>query len=508
MKDWLKKIFSKKEKTCKPKSAIKRSILGAVALSVLGATVIAPTIASDTTSSPSPRFNFLSGDHELLTAANSTKGQSNWVDPVDGGYKADVGDEVVFRFYYHNGVLNSVARNTVLRALLPNKASTQHKVVTHLNSQDTNPITDTVVDGQIVGYGNGFTEINLAEAGRLEYVPGSTTIWDNARPNGAHLPDGVVTNDGINIGNIAGCWQYAGYVTFKAVVKAPADIAIEKYVAYPGSNAWGTILEDANEGETVAWNVRIGNFGDTVAKDVLARDALPSELSYINGTTILYNGESDPNGTVMPDTFTTSGFTIDEIIPGANNVITIMFQTKIGSNLPYGPQGVWEGVNWAYATHQGNRIGAHAKVTVVGEASLEINKTVWNGSNWVERNNANVGDIITYKIVVRNIGDLNQLNLRVNDVIPVYTKYIAGSTKVNGQSFADGVEGSGITLGKLAKDDRVIVTFEVLTYGCPPIGDYTLTNTAYATSSLVVGISDTAMTILHLDPVVGPGTGI
>lgn len=480
----------------KTKKAIKRS---AMILSLLSLVVVPlATNGSQATDSTTPRFNFLRGDVEMLTAANVTKGQSDWTDPVSGTYKANIGDEIVFRFYVHNGILNSTAHNTTIRALLPNGASTQARVLSTLASQETAAITDTVVDGTIVGTGNGFAQIDLNTAGRLEYVPDSTKIWrHNPEQWGVTIRDGITSNDGINIGAINGCWEYATYVTFKTVVKAPAQIAIDKYVAYPGTTTWNTILQNAKEGETVAWKIPVRNTGQTNAANVLVKDTLPSKLIYIPGSTVFFGPDAPAAGYQMPDGITVAGLSINTLRPGDAGVAYFVFQTRIGTNLEYGPGGISELVNTARATFENQTVMDQAKVTVNGVSGMTVEKKVWNGSSWVEQSSARLGDTIRYQITIQNTGQTTISNVKVADVIPIYTSYIPGTTKLNGNIIADGITtASGVSVATFVRGGSLVFQFDVKTVGCPPIGDYTITNTAYVSATGISSISDTARTIL------------
>lgn len=491
-------------------STLKSSAARSVAVLALAGAVLMPSnvLNSEATGSKSntPRFNYLQGDSEMLTASNYTKGQNEWSDPVGGNYTANIGDEIVFSFYFHNGTLNSTATNTIARALLPNTIGTQHKVLSHLWSDQTKAITDTVVNGKIVGYGNGFTEINLSSAGRLEYVPGSTKIW-HQKPEywGVTIPDGITSNDGINIGSIKGCWEYAGYITFKTVVKSAASIAIDKFVAYPGTGySWSTLLQGAKEGESVAWKIPVKNTGQTDAYEVLVKDTLPNTLSYIAGSTVYFGPDAPANGFQMPDGIVGNGLYIDKLQPGDANIAYFVFQTKIKTNLTYGSGGTAELVNTATATYNNQSVQDQARVVVNGVSGMTIDKKVWNGSNWVEQNYIKLGDNIRYQIIVKNVGDVVLMDALVSDVIPVYTEYIKGSTSINGKTVADGIATGGISLGNINRASSVVVEFTVKSYGCPPVGDYNLVNTAYGSAYLVTTVSDTASTIMTLNRVAGP----
>ena len=490
------------------KSRIKKSMFRTLAVLALAITFIVPSSISNSyaTGTQTPRFNFLQGDREMLRAANYTKGQADWADPVTGTYKADIGDEVVFNFYFHNGVLESTAHNATLKAALPTAYTTTQRVTSSLKSDETAVITDTVVNGNIVGTGSGYAQVDLISAARLEYVAGSTKIWrENPNEDGVTLPDGITSVNGLNIGNIQGCWQYAGFVTFKTKVVAEpvVTLGIEKKVARPGSTSWSEQITDGKEGETYAWSIRVQNHGNTVARNVLVKDVLPSEFTYVNGTTVYYAPNTGDNGWIMPDGIAGNGMIVDEIQPGASNVIGFTFQATLRTNLTY-TNGRWTGVNWASAIYNSVEVKDSASVIATGTPGLTIQKQVWNGSTWAETNNANLGDNVRYRITVTNTGQIALNNTVVNDVVPVYTRYVNGSTKVDGVSFSDGIALAGINIGNIAVGGSKIVEFEVTTYGCPPIGDYTLVNTAYVSTTQVTGIADTASTVLHLSPITGP----
>ncbi len=491
------------------KGKVMKSVTRVAAVLALAAIFVVPAFTSNSyaTGTPTPRFNFLNGDDEMLTAKNVSKGQTEADDPVGGNYAAEAGDEIVFYFYFHNGELNSTAHNTILKATLPTAVATQHKVTSVLDSDETAPITDTVINGKIEGYAAGYSEINLKSAGRLEYIPGSTKMWRRS-PNqwGTVLPDGITSSAGLNIGAIQGCWDYAGYVSFRARVKSPASIVIDKYVAYPGTGySWSTVLENAKEGETVAWKIPVRNAGQTDANGVAIKDTLPTGLTYITGTTVYFGPDAPANGYQMPDGITANGLAINNLKPGDANVAYFVFQTKINTGLSYGSNGIAELVNTVSATYNSQTVTDSAKVTVTGKSGMAVEKKVWNGSAWVETNYINLGDHIKYQIVVSNTGQVTVCDVIVSDVIPMYTKIVSGTTKVDNIVAAETINNGGINIGSMAAGTSKVVTFEVSTYGCPPIGDYTLVNNAFAKATNMVAISDTARTIMHLAPIAIPG---
>jgi len=496
------KIFSKIKETLKSKRT-KIVAASAIILSLVTGLVGANVDMAKSSASATPRFNFMQNDKELLTSLNLTQNPSgtNWSDPVS----ANIGDEVALRFYFHNGTPDTTAHNVTMRALLPSAVGKQHNVLSYLDSDETSLITDTVINGTIEGFGAGYAQVNTAADSRLEYIPGSTQIWrTNPNEYGKTMIDAVVNESGLNIGNVDGCWQYAGYLTFKVKVKAPAQLSISKYVAYPGSTTWSASLNNVKEGETVAWKIGLLNHGESDALNVAVKDILPANITYIPGTTVYFGPDAPANGTTLADGITVNGLNVNKVMPGEAKVVYLVFQTRVGTNLPY-TNGVWTGINTANATLNGTTISATARINVCGVPNVTIAKTVKNASgNWVEQINVKLGDTINYKIVVTNIGTAALTSINVNDVIPVYSRYINGSTKVNGTTVADGIAGAGIPLANLAAGQSATITLQVIVVGCPPLGDYTMINTAYVSATGIVGISDTASAIVHLDPIALP----
>jgi uncharacterized repeat protein (TIGR01451 family) len=459
---------------------------------------VAPAHSSDTPLAP--RFNFLDGDQEMLRAANLTD-HGDWTDPIN----AKIGDRVAFLFYYHNGVLNSVAHDTKLRVDLPLDESNQLVAKSYLWSQETEAISDTIVGGNVVGLSGG--TVNLPSSSRIQYVAGSTLWYPNIKGNeseaGRALPDGITTNSGVDIGSINGCWDFAGYVTFMADIKGQAQLVLDKTVAHPGESTWHSDII-ANPGDSVAYHLGTRNDGDITATDVTLKDSLPTHMTYQNGTTYVYT-KAHPEGVKLADTLFTTGVSIPNMVPGNDGIEYVTYRTTVDANIPAGP---WVLVNVAKVFKAGvEQDQAQAVVNVTGIRGLVIEKTVSNGVSWVEQNTVKLDDTITYRIIVRNTGNTPVSSVVVRDVLPQFVTYNAGSTTVNSVAVADGIASStGISLGNLAVGEQKEIHLSGVVHGCPPLGDFTLTNTGFVKATDVAEKSDTASSILHVTKVPTPVT--
>lgn len=270
-----------------------------------------------------PKFNFQPGDYELLRGANSSKGETSWHDPVT----AATNDTISVLAYYHNGVLDTVAHNTKIRVQLPTSPSTILILNGYLTADNAAQITDT------------FT-VNTNENSTLEYILGSTNWYPNGSQTPTHLADGITTT-GVNLGDIQGCWQFSGYVIFQVKIKGPGipNITIDKKVANStkesGSQNW-VDQNTADPGDTLAYRLYFANSGTATAENVIVKDNLPAYVSYMSGTAKLYTNATGTGGQILPDAITTTGISLGNIEPGAENSGYIVFKVKIDPNLAPG----------------------------------------------------------------------------------------------------------------------------------------------------------------------------
>ena len=465
-----------------------RAILAMVLLMAMLGIMTMPLTNINTAKSEAagtPRFNFLTGDYEMLQVAH--EGSADWVDPIS----ANVGDKIAYSFYYHNGMLNTIAHNTSLRVDLPLAEGTALTATSWLWSDETAPISDTVVNGQTVGL-SGAT-INTSGSARIEYIPGSTNWYPNGSSTATPLTDGI-TSGGVNIGNIQGCWNYAGFVTFMVEVKGPAQLVMDKKVGHPGATVdWAKYIS-ANPGDSVAYHLGIRNDGGTTATGVTLKDVLPSYMTYSTGTTYLYTRDH-PEGILQADTLFSTGIGIPDIAPGQENVVYLTYRTRIDSNMP---SGAFTLNNVARVFMGGvEQDQDQAQVYVTCERGIVLDKKVSNGVSWVEENTAHMGDSVSYRIIIRNTGNVPLLNTSIRDALPQFVTYTFGSTKVDGVSVGDSIVASGgLVLGTINPGCEKVITLSGVINGCAPLGESTLTNTAYGDGDGAVEKLASARTVL------------
>jgi hypothetical protein len=148
-----------------------------------------------------PVFNSNANDYPLIRLAKVPAGTSGYVTSLT----AEKDDVVAVMLYYHNNVIDTTAKNTSLKVDLPSSQSTSHILSASLWADNASKVM-------------GQATISTDNKTTLEYVAGST-LWypdRNQHPNAAGVvsADGI-TAKGLNIHDICGCWEYAGFVSFK-----------------------------------------------------------------------------------------------------------------------------------------------------------------------------------------------------------------------------------------------------------------------------------------------------
>ena len=199
----------------------------------------------------------------------------------------------------------------------------------------------------------------------MTYVKGSSKL------DGKAVDDGVISKGGLNIGSVAAGKTVA--LTFQVKVNADlkdscedvtltntatgkynnddktskSDTAvvtidgkvceeekpgftINKMVQIKGGKTWAETV-DAKAGEQVRYRIQFKNTGNTDLKNVVIRDNLPAGMTYVKGSTILYNSENKNGKTLGDGIISKSGINIGTVAKGSE--ATIYFYAKVNSSL-------------------------------------------------------------------------------------------------------------------------------------------------------------------------------
>ncbi len=408
-------------------------ILGVVGVGALLSQVILPAAGLDANT---PQFNFLKGDHELVRGANITKGEKVWKDPVSG----EAGDVFEAVVYYHNGKEDTVAKNTKVYVDFKTETSDSKAFIeVAVVADNAVAVHDTIVDGKVVGYSG--LNIALDQDAELAVVPNSVMWYPNSYPemgSKVALPYGqtgqeMLGSNGLNLGDINGCWEFSGFVTFQiATYKKstppptpdPGILSIDKVIRehiVNVKNPYSKVVS-AEAKDKVEFDVRFRNEGDSDLINVIASDKMPAELSYDTGTLVLVkDGMSTP---ISADQFFSTGVNIGTMKVG--EYARIHYRATSPNEITVAKKVV----NRAWAESADQKVWSRAWVDLAptsvdpGEPKIVKSKSAFNISKNVDAESikAQAGDEIVYTLVTENIGDA-EASLIVRDDISDVLEY-------------------------------------------------------------------------------------
>lgn len=306
-----------------------------VAAVIIPATLLAwgPTRPTYTVANPADHITFDSitdnpdyGDERnfvrIKDAANTSEG--GWSDQI----KVESGKEYLVQMYVHNNAatsLNLVATNTRVMSTVPNNTAKSITVEGFITADNASP--NQIWDQAIF---SGDKDFNLT------YQPGSAQMFNKVYPNGTPIADSIVTSTGALVGydkmdgNLPGCFNYSGYVSYKVKVNTPqmANFTMSKTVSKHGANKWQESYA-AQPGETVDYLIKYKNTDSAQQDNVVVKDTLPDGMSYVKGST-KFGTVAQPGGVPATDDITKDGINIGSY--ATNGGTWVMFSATVAGN--------------------------------------------------------------------------------------------------------------------------------------------------------------------------------
>ena len=264
----------------------------------------------------------------IKDAADTTEG--NWHNSVN----VQSGHTYWVRMYVHNDAsenLGLVATNSRVQAAISGATGTTVPITGYVSADNATP-TKVWAD----------VELKSDKQFNVAYVPGSTMIYNAITGTaGRAVSDDILKSGGTQIGytanngKIPGCMQYASYVYFKVKPQfAPTTtFTVNKQVRKASTTTW---LESvtANAGDQLEYLIGYKNTGEVEQKNVVVKDTLPAGISYVAGTTYLYN-TTNPNGLKVSDNVVSSqGINIGNYTAGSNAYVKFTAKVAANDNLP------------------------------------------------------------------------------------------------------------------------------------------------------------------------------
>jgi uncharacterized repeat protein (TIGR01451 family) len=227
------------------------------------------------------------------------------------------------------------------------------------------------------------------------------------------------------------------------------DLTIQKKVKKVPCN-WAEHTT-VNVGDNVEFRIKITNTGNTALDDVLVRDVLPTELTYISAT---------------PTPYSVSGNTITwhtNLAIGETKYFYVTAQTNTPTQLT---------TNWAYADYDcyiHKQDSATVTINEVdGDSRIEISKKIYNGNSWVDEIKTSFGATLRFNISVTNKveGSSAVFNLTIIDYIPGILEYIENSSTLEPSYISSDGKVLMWNVNWLQFNHTLSIEFEARVIGC------------------------------------------
>jgi len=213
----------------------------------------------------------------------------------------------------------------------------------------------------------------------------------------------------------------------------------------------------ASPGDLIKYSVKVTSTGKNEVKNTLVKASIP-------GKVIFQDGSLSVDGQRMSGDFFGRGLDIGTLAAGQSK--TVSFETRVVTQSQFTPNSqetlkssvVVQGVGVIAKTSSVSLTVGAGKV--VSEMSLDMNVRNITKNTALSKNlEANPGDTVEFRLVALSTGEGVASGVKIADSLPGAFEYISGTTKIDGSFAADGVVGSGISLGNLERNSSRVIVF-------------------------------------------------
>lgn len=427
---------------------------------VLGAFIIGGAAMS--ANAGSPAFNNLRDERGNLLDYPTLQVAKNIPDAAWGtSTNASVPERVNMLVWVHQYVVGEVAHNTRAKVVLPSTAGSNHIATGSVWADNAAQISSQVA-------------INVGQNSRVSYVAGSAKLMKNV---GGQMTvvnwapgtngDDIVSANGVNLGDLEGCWQYAQAVFLQVDIEGgtPA-INTNKKVAISGGLFTDNV--EAQPGDAAEYRILFENTGNGTGHDPKIVDVLDKNHKYIaNSSFARIKFENNDYDQPIPD----SAIRIENQADGTQKLtysfvdmpaqpdkgFYLHFRVRLAGQAEF-PVGTTVIKNTATASFtEVSKQTNETTITVVRQeepvVSFSLVKEVANvtiGDNtWKDElsGSAGPGDTVAFRLGMTNTGNTAAQNVTLKDILPAGMTFVEGTGRLyNKNTSSEGIAVPGNAL--------------------------------------------------------------
>ena len=345
------------------------------------------------------------------------------MESVDKTY-AKLGDIVTYSFLIVNGE-NVAAQNIVFTDKIPDGLEfiTNSVIVNGTLINNTNPISGiplgTALSNQNIILSFKCNVIDIPNQSKVENF-GSISYQVRMNPNMPPINEIANSN------------------------KSKVDI-VSAYLVIKMQS----VPQSAVVGDNILYELKITNYGNAVAENIVVTDTLAESLEFADGS-VTIDGESKQSETPI------RGIGIERIGIGRTAIVTYNAVLLNASK-----SGV---INTAFADYY-FKVDPE-KPTKQGESKSNVNKLIAEVADLTvtkvaNTRNASIGDMITYTVTITNRGTVNANNIIFVDNLPSSLRLVDRSFILNDQTINSVDIRVGVNIGSLKPRETCIIQYKV-----------------------------------------------
>ncbi|MCX7951755.1 MAG: DUF3794 domain-containing protein [Clostridiales bacterium] len=207
-------------------------------------------------------------------------------------------------------------------------------------------------------------------------------------------------------------------------------------------------------GDVITVTVNITNTGTVLANNVIFTDLPPNGTSFIIGSVTI---NSVPDLLANPST----GINLGTILVGDSRIIT--FKIKVDSTPIPNPTINIAAASGSFPVNPNNPITKDFESNPV---PIKIEAATLNVIKSVNKQYAEIGEVLTYTVKIKNTGSIEASNIIFTDIPPSGTSFITGTVNINGIP-VPGNPAVGINIGNISPNSEVTISFNVTVTSIP-----------------------------------------